>query len=307
MDQDIGAVAAAGSFVDTGASMTITGSGADIWGTADEFHFAYRPLNGDGELVARVTNLTAGHMWSKVGLMVRETVAANSRHGTMFLGALKGAAFQYRTNNGGSSAGDNGDSITTLPRWIRVQRQGNVIRGYFSSDGVNWTQRGTVTLASLPTSVLIGVAYTSHVDGTIGSATLDNVTLTGSDPTPDTTPPSVPTNLQATAISTSRIDLTWTASTDTGGSGLSGLSRLPQWRRDADRDRRDDELLATRGLASGTQLTYTVRAVGRREQCVSRLGLCIGDDADHAAAGYDCAERAGQPAGDCSQRHRALI
>jgi glucose/arabinose dehydrogenase/fibronectin type 3 domain-containing protein len=260
VDQDIGAVAAAGSFVDTGASMTITGSGADIWGTADEFHFAYQPLNGDGELVARVTNITTGHMWSKVGLMVRETAAANSRHGTIFLGALKGAAFQYRTNNGGTSAGDNGDSITTLPRWIRVQRQGNVIRGYFSSDGVNWTQRGTVTLASLPTSVLIGVAYTSHVDGTIGSATLDNVTLTGSDPTPDTTPPSVPTNLQATAISTSRIDLAWTASTDTGGSGLTGYRVFRNGGATPIATVATTSYSDT-GLASGTQFTYTVRAV----------------------------------------------
>jgi hypothetical protein len=117
-------------------------------------------------------------MWSKVGLMVRESLAADSRHGTMFFGAGKGDSFQYRVNNAGSSNGDNGDGILTIPRWIRVQRQGNTIIGYFSSDGVTWTQRGAMTLSGLPSSVLIGVAYTSHVDGTIGSASLDNVSLT---------------------------------------------------------------------------------------------------------------------------------
>jgi hypothetical protein len=47
---------------------------------------------------------------------------------------------------------------------------------------VTWTQRGVRTLTGLPSSVLIGVAYTSHVDGTIGGASLDNVVLTGSTP-----------------------------------------------------------------------------------------------------------------------------
>jgi hypothetical protein len=39
-------------------------------------------------------------------------------------------------------------------------------------------------------------------------------------PPPDTTPPSVPTGLKATPVSSSEIDLSWSASTDTGGSGL---------------------------------------------------------------------------------------
>ena len=176
---DIGAVAAAGSFTDNGSALTITGSGADIWGTADEFHYAYRTLTGDGTLTARVTNLTNGNVWSKVGLMVRESLAANSRHGTIYLGAGKGSSFQYRVNNGGTSAGDNGETILTIPRWIRVQRLGNTIIGFVSSDGVTWTQRGAMTLNGLPASALIGVAYTSHIDGTIGSASLDNVVLTG--------------------------------------------------------------------------------------------------------------------------------
>jgi len=39
---------------------------------------------------------------------------------------------------------------------------------------------------------------------------------------PDVTPPSTPVNVVGTPISSSRIDLSWSASTDTGGSGLAG-------------------------------------------------------------------------------------
>lgn len=39
---------------------------------------------------------------------------------------------------------------------------------------------------------------------------------------PETTPPSVPTNLTGNAVSGTRVDLSWGASTDTGGSGLAG-------------------------------------------------------------------------------------
>ncbi|MGH7158349.1 MAG: fibronectin type III domain-containing protein [Candidatus Saccharimonadales bacterium] len=39
-------------------------------------------------------------------------------------------------------------------------------------------------------------------------------------PSPDTTPPSIPAGLSAQAVSASQIDLSWTASTDDGGSGV---------------------------------------------------------------------------------------
>ena len=41
---------------------------------------------------------------------------------------------------------------------------------------------------------------------------------------PDVTAPTVPTGLTATAASCSQINLSWTASTDTGGSGLKGYN-----------------------------------------------------------------------------------
>ena len=42
--------------------------------------------------------------------------------------------------------------------------------------------------------------------------------------TPDTSPPSIPTGLTASAISCTETDLAWDASTDVGGSGLKGYN-----------------------------------------------------------------------------------
>lgn len=186
---DVGAVAAAGSTTASDAtSITIKGSGADIWASADEFHFAYKQLGGDGELIARVTSITNQNQWTKVGLMVRESTAAGSRHATMFLASTRGDSFQYRVNNGGTSGGDNGDNVLTRPRWLKITRAGDVLRGFFSDDGVTWTQRGTITLAGLPANVLIGFAMTSHIDGTLATATLDSIVLNAGGTTANSPP-----------------------------------------------------------------------------------------------------------------------
>ena len=45
-------------FIDNGGgSFTMSASGADIWGTADQFRFAYKSLNGDGSITARVESI----------------------------------------------------------------------------------------------------------------------------------------------------------------------------------------------------------------------------------------------------------
>lgn len=74
--QDIGSVAAAGGASYSGATFTVRGSGADIWGTADEFRFVYRTLTGDGSILARVATVTNTNSWTKSGVMMRETLTA---------------------------------------------------------------------------------------------------------------------------------------------------------------------------------------------------------------------------------------
>src|SRR5581483_3076921 len=73
LDQDIGAVSIPGYLGYTNGTFTVNASGSDIWGNADEFHFVYQPLNGDGAIVAHVLNVQVTDGWAKAGVMIRET------------------------------------------------------------------------------------------------------------------------------------------------------------------------------------------------------------------------------------------
>ena len=173
--RDIGAVAVAGSAANYGTSgFTITASGADIWGTADEFHYLYFSLTGDMELIAEVTGIQFTDGWAKAGLMARETLDANSRNIMVFAIPQSYSGFQWRAVTGGSSDYTPGGTIN-FPSWLRFVRSGNTFSGYQSADGNNWTLIGSTTVA-LPSTLWVGLAVTSHKDGTLCTATFDNVT-----------------------------------------------------------------------------------------------------------------------------------
>jgi uncharacterized protein (DUF1800 family) len=94
---DIGGVAATGIAVSTGAdSFEIKASGSDIWGSSDECHFAYQRLDGDGEIIARVDSLQLTHDWAKAGVMIRETLAANSANLMTLISGTNGSRAQIR-------------------------------------------------------------------------------------------------------------------------------------------------------------------------------------------------------------------
>ena len=55
--QDVGNPAIAGQASYASGTFSVSGAGADIWDTSDQFRFVYQTLNGDGEIVARVDSL----------------------------------------------------------------------------------------------------------------------------------------------------------------------------------------------------------------------------------------------------------
>ncbi len=171
---DVGSVAAPGSATFSNGTFTVVGSGADIWSTSDEFHYVYQTLEGDGEIVGRVTNITNTNSWAKAGLMIRETLAANARHASIFITPSQGVAFQRRTGVGSNSShtGTSG----SVPVWLKLSRSGNTLTGYKSTDGSNWQQVGVISVA-LNSLVYVGLAVTAHQDGALNTATFGQVSV----------------------------------------------------------------------------------------------------------------------------------
>jgi regulation of enolase protein 1 (concanavalin A-like superfamily) len=178
---DIGEVGAAGhSSVDeqSGPEFTVHGSGADVWGTADEFHFLSREAVGNFDFCARVI-VEDVDRWTKAGLMMRDGLSAHARHAFIIQTPRteRGVAFQRRPVTGGSSVHTAGPA-TAPEGFMRLVREGDVIRAYHKAEPADsWTLIGTQMFTSLPATVRIGFAVSSHVDGTLATGYFDNFRL----------------------------------------------------------------------------------------------------------------------------------
>jgi hypothetical protein len=169
-----------GSATYSSGTFSVSASGGDIWGTGDGFHYAYRTLSGDGEIIARVTAQENSNPWAKSGVMIRETLNGDSKHATMMVTPANGFNLQYRSTTAGSSGGISGGALNAAPNnWVRLVRSGSTLTGYKSADGSSWTQVGSVSI-SMNGNVYVGLAVTSHDNNLLNTTTFDNVAFGGS-------------------------------------------------------------------------------------------------------------------------------
>ncbi len=163
----------------------MTGSGADIGGTSDEFHFAYKTLNGPGSIVAKVESLSDTHSWAKAGVMIRNTLEADSIYAMVAVTSSGRVAFQFRSNVAQDSYSTHTDTgVIAGPHWIKLTRSANnVFTAEHSADGVNWlpVQSNDPTDPSswsMPMSqdVYVGLIVSAHNAKATCEATFSNVT-----------------------------------------------------------------------------------------------------------------------------------
>ena len=140
--QDIGSVGLAGSASNLTSLFTVTGAGGDIWGNADAFNYAFLPVTNDCTVIARVTSVQNVDVWSKAGVMIRESLNANAVNAFIAVTPSNGVTWQYRSSTGGTSANTNTTGLNA-PYWVKLVRSGNTFTGYRSPNGVTWTQQGT--------------------------------------------------------------------------------------------------------------------------------------------------------------------
>jgi subtilisin family serine protease/regulation of enolase protein 1 (concanavalin A-like superfamily) len=173
---DVGSVGVAGRASYQNGAFLVQGSGANISGTVDGFRYVYKRLDGDGEIVARVSSVQNTNGYAKGGVMIRESLAPDSRHATVDIMPLYGAEFSRRLTAAGSTT-VNATAGIASPYWVKLVRRGNSFSGYIAKDGVNWTMLGASTI-SMASSVYIGLVANSHNNTLLCSASLDSVSQT---------------------------------------------------------------------------------------------------------------------------------
>ncbi|MCS7460391.1 DUF1349 domain-containing protein [Paenibacillus doosanensis] len=150
---------------------------------SDKFYFVHKPLIGDGSITVRVTSLTGvitypppNHdeymvygvvPWAKAGILIKDGLKHGSPYAAMMVTGKQGVRMQYNFIH--DTAGVPGNVSPESPRWLRLTRSGDVITGYESMDGTQWTKVDTAHLIGFSSTAEIGLFVTSP-----GNVTLDD-------------------------------------------------------------------------------------------------------------------------------------
>jgi regulation of enolase protein 1 (concanavalin A-like superfamily) len=162
---------------------SLMGGGKDIFGATDRFHYAYQPVRGDGTITARFLSVDGGNAeWAKVGLMVRENVTPGSPNLNFPMTPGHGLHATVRVSPGVGTRSFNEVGPDPAPEpnlFMRLQRAGQDIAGFYSRDGYLWfpADFGPQTLPTLPEEALFGLAISSVSDGDTATGQLDQVSV----------------------------------------------------------------------------------------------------------------------------------
>jgi hypothetical protein len=172
------------AYVEDAGVVTMTAGGHDIWGAADDFRFAYKTLTGNGSAIVKVESLVNTNAWAKAGVMIRQSLDADSKFVYMIVSAGSGVSMGNRPLAASACTSATQSGIAA-PQWVKLVRTGNAFTAQYSTDGKTWTDLknadGTVatTTVTMTDPVYVGLCVTSHNSASTTTAVMSGVQTTG--------------------------------------------------------------------------------------------------------------------------------
>ena len=160
---DVGAPARKGSteFNAATGEYRITGSGANIWDKQDQFQYVWKEMTGNFTVTATLQFLGQGEDHRKAGIMLRQSLDADSAYGDIVIHGNGMPGLQWRSNKGETT--NTFDMPFDSPGKYRLMlvRSGVGLTVSLAKDGAELKQavRTEVTLRG---PILVGLAVCAH-------------------------------------------------------------------------------------------------------------------------------------------------
>ena len=184
--QDIRNPGVAGSENRSGGVLTVTASGAGLYGTSDQFRFISEPVTGDFQSSARVLSQSTQNTQPQAGLMARQSTDPTSPFYAVLAdpndltdgSPLANLVIWYRAAFGGTAIELTKLYPATKPVYLMIQRRGNLFSTGVSTDGVSYQLiPGSTADLDMPATTLDGLAVDSGATGNTGTASFSHLAV----------------------------------------------------------------------------------------------------------------------------------
>lgn len=141
----IGDAGATGGVSRVSGLVCVHTAGTSVGEDRDSLHYVSQPVQGRHDIVVRVLHVQRNDPSAQVGLMMRESLAADSPHAFVGLAPNRRGLFQWRAREGTLTASPASVPLAA-PCWFRLKRDGDEFTAYHSRDGRHWTFLGKTIL-----------------------------------------------------------------------------------------------------------------------------------------------------------------
>ena len=134
---DIGAVLHKGSVEYDAAqkSYKVTGSGENVWGTADGFFFVWKKISGDVSISADISFATkTGEEHKKAVLMLRQSLDADSAYADIAAHGAGLTSLQSREAKGAATH-EVQANVSAVPKHLQIIKRGDYFYMSLAGDG----------------------------------------------------------------------------------------------------------------------------------------------------------------------------
>lgn len=163
-------------FDDKASSYTLTGSGANMWGSVDAFQFVWTEATKNTSLEAQITWKGAGvDPHRKACLMMRESLAPNSPYVDVAVHGDGLTSIQYREETNGPTKEIQAN--VRKPKRVRLTREGDYVYMTWAEGDEPLHYSGGMFRIALSDTIHVGLAVCSHNNAVSETAVFSHVSL----------------------------------------------------------------------------------------------------------------------------------